>query len=118
MALSRHALVCALVAAAVLPATGQQLPTLPGAWPLTGQRHGTTGAAVPLPDRRIEIPAPAQTGILPGVDVSAGYLFEGQDPTRPRTDEQIRPSDRTIPREANDQARAVPGMTITVPLGR
>lgn len=97
-------------------ATAQRVPTLPGAWPLTGQPSVADNS--PLPDRSIEIPRAERGGLIPGVDVSAGYLFEGQDPTVRRDTESIRPGDRTVPREANDQARAVPGVTLTVPLGR
>ena len=55
---------------------------------------------------------------VPPIALSAGYLFEGSDPGVVRDSEAIRPTDRARPREANDQPRAVPGMTLTVPLGR
>jgi len=105
-----------LGASLVFEATAQRLPTLPGAWPLTGQPE--TQQQAPLPDRRLEIPTAGGAALLPGMDVSAGYLFEGSDPGVIRDSEAIRPSDRARPREANDQPRAVPGVTLTVPLGR
>lgn len=117
------ALAC-LAVAAVAPAVAQRgpalpgAPTLPGSWPLTG---GAAAQPAPgpsaLPDRRIDIPDATRPQLAPGVDVSAGYMFEGQDPTvRPDGDGR-RPRDRYIPREANDQPRAVPGVTVTVPIG-
>jgi hypothetical protein len=105
-----------LAASIVFEAMAQRVPTLPGAWPLTGQPQSQE--QVPLPDRSIESPTAGGSALLPGMDVSAGYLFEGSDPGVVRDSEAIRPTDRARPREANDQPRAVPGMTLTVPLGR
>jgi hypothetical protein len=101
-------------------AHAQRVPTLPGAWPLTGAPPAGEAslAPAPLPDRSLEIPRSDGPALLPGVDISAGEMFGGTDPTRPRDTERIRPSDRTLPREAGDQPRAVPGVTITVPLGQ
>lgn len=101
------------------PALAQRVPTLPGAWPLTGAPPSAEATpAPPLPDRSLEIPARPGAALIPGVDVSAGWLFEGTDPTIRRDNEGIRPSDRTLPAEARDQPRAVPGVTLTVPLGQ
>jgi hypothetical protein len=112
----RNACLGVLLVAVAWPVLGQRAVTLPGAWPLTGQPPAQEQA--PLPDRRIEIPLGEPGRIAPGVDVSAGFLYEGRDPTALHDSEQARPADRAIPREANDQPRAVPGVSITVPLGR
>lgn len=100
-----------------LPAASQRLPTLPGAWPLTGAPPAAEATPLPLPDRRIEIERTDQGAAGLGVDVSAGYLFEGRDPTM-HADEPIGPSHRELPRGARDQPAAVPGVTVTVPLPR
>lgn len=110
---------CWLAASAVASAAAQRNLTLPGTWPLTGVTgQAATAAPPPLPNRRIEIPVIEQPRLVPGAEVRAGYMFEGQDPTiRPDADGK-RQKDRIIPREANDQPRAVPGVTVTVPIGR
>lgn len=108
-----------LMPPASVPAAAQRATTLPGAWPLTGAPGSAAAAPAPsaLPDRRVDIPDATRPQVAPGVDISAGYMFEGQDPTvRPDGDGR-RPRDRYIPREANDQPRAVPGVTVTVPIG-
>lgn len=94
----------------------RNIPTLPGAWPLTGQPQAQQTA--PLPDRSIEHPTAESAPVLPGVDVSAGYMFEGTDPGVVGDAGSIQRTHRARPREANDLPRAVPGVTLTVPLGR
>jgi hypothetical protein len=115
---SRESCLCVLLVGLALPVHGQRPATLPGAWPLTGAAGTDAGAPAPLPDRSVELPRDEPGRIVPGVDVSAGFLYDGRDPTALHDSEQVRPSDRALPREANDQPRAVPGVSITVPLGR
>jgi hypothetical protein len=70
-----------------------------------------------LPDRSIAIPGGQGGGLLPGgVEIQAGMIGEGMDPTRRPDVERIRPSDRTLPAEAANVAPAVPGMRLTVPI--
>jgi hypothetical protein len=97
----------------------QNRTLLPGTWPLgnpAAPRLEATPLA-PLPDRSIAVPDTSATtpGWLPGVGLEAGMIGEGLDPTRRTDGDRIRPSDRDLPREAQDQPRAVPGMTLTVP---
>jgi hypothetical protein len=116
MGLRLFAILAVLAAA---PALAQRVPTLPGAWPLTGTPPSAEAAPPPpLPDRGVVIPRSEPGALIPGVDVSAGWLFEGADPTIRRDSEGIRPTDRALPSEARDQPRGVPGVTLTVPLGQ
>jgi hypothetical protein len=110
-------LMAAACCAALVPAVAQHVPTLPGAWPLTGQRDDGTEPA-PLPDRSIEIPREQPGSLIPGVGVSAGYLFDGRDPLAGSDPGNVLAGDRELPREYSDQPEAAPGLSITVPFGR
>lgn len=115
-AIPSRALAAALAIAAMPSgAAAQRVPTLPGAWPLTGAPPAASAAPLPLPDRGIEFERTDRPTGSGGVDVSAGYLFEGRDPTLHEA-EPIGPSHRELPRGARDQPPAVPGVTVTVPL--
>jgi hypothetical protein len=111
--------VIACLAGTTCLAQAQNRTLLPGAWPLGNPAAPRIEAApvAPLPDRSIAVPEAnvATPGLLPGVGLEAGMIGDGFDPTRRPDNERIRPSDRDLPREAQDQPRAVPGMTLTVP---
>jgi hypothetical protein len=108
----------ATASAPVLGQTARPNATLPGAWPLGLPTRSAEAAPLqPLPDRRITIPGDNGTSLLPGgIEIQAGMIGEGMDPTRRPEADRIRPSDRTLPTEAVNVAPAVPGMTLTVPL--
>lgn len=106
-----------LVAAPALAQAPRGNATLPGAWPLGRSTSPEAAPKLPLPDRSIAIPGNSNPSVLPGgMDIQAGMIGEGMDPTRRPDNERIRPSDRTLPTESANVAPAVPGMTLTVPL--
>jgi hypothetical protein len=104
--------------AVMAPAAGQRTFTLPGNWPLGSAQPAPPSRTdtLPLPNRKVEIPSQQATQVVPGVDITAGYLFEGSDPTQRRDSDRIAPSHRQLPSEAKDQPKPVPGVTFTVPL--
>lgn len=115
----RFRVVVASLAALTTVAQAQTRTLLPGAWPLgnpAAPRAEATPLA-PLPDRSVTVPEAnvATPGLLPGVGLEAGMIGEGLDPTRRPDADRVRPGDRDLPREMQDQPRAVPGMTLTVP---
>jgi len=106
-----------LAAAPALAQAPRANATLPGAWPLGRSNSAEAAPRLPLPDRSIAIPGGQGGGLLPGgIEIQAGMIGEGMDPTRRPDVERIRPSDRTLPAEAGNVAPAVPGMRLTVPI--